>query len=58
MGCRDNGEDGLSARMSGALPQVVLVRHGESAWTISRQHTGRTDNPLTEQGKREAQALL
>jgi probable phosphoglycerate mutase len=43
--------------MSGALPQVVLVRHGETAWTISRQHTGRTDIPLTERGEREAQAL-
>lgn len=43
--------------MSGALPQVYLVRHGETAWTISRQHTGRTDIPLTERGEREAQAL-
>lgn len=43
--------------MSGALPQVCLVRHGETAWTISRQHTGRTDIPLTERGEREAQAL-
>jgi len=43
--------------MSGVLPQVYLVRHGETAWTISRQHTGRTDIPLTERGEREAQAL-
>jgi probable phosphoglycerate mutase len=43
--------------MNGALPQVYLVRHGETAWTISRQHTGRTDIPLTERGEREAQAL-
>lgn len=43
--------------MIGALPQVYLVRHGETAWTISRQHTGRTDIPLTERGEREAQAL-
>src|SRR5450759_4212448 len=33
------------------------VRHGETAWTISGQHTGRTDIPLTERGEREAQAL-
>ncbi len=57
MGCRNNGEDGSRARMSGAFPQVVLVRHGETAWTVSRQHTGHTDIPLTEQGEREAQAL-
>ena len=43
--------------MNGALPQVYLARHGETAWTISRQHTGRTDVPLTERGEREAQAL-
>ncbi len=57
MGCRNNSEDGSRAHMSGALPQLVLVRHGETAWTISRQHTGRTDITLTEQGEREAQAL-
>ena len=43
--------------MSGTLPQVYLVRHGETAWTISGQHTGRTDIPLTERGEHEAQAL-
>lgn len=57
MGRRNNGEDGSGAHMSGAFPQVVLVRHGETAWTISRQHTGRTDITLTEQGEREAQEL-
>lgn len=43
--------------MSGALPKVYLVRHGETAWTISGQHTGCTDIPLTERGERDAQAL-
>ena len=57
MGCRENGEDRPRAQMNGALPQVYLVRHGETAWTISGQHTGRTDIPLTERGEREAQAL-
>jgi broad specificity phosphatase PhoE len=57
MGRLGNGEDRPRAQMSGALAQVVLVRHGETAWTISRQHTGRTDIPLTERGEREAQAL-
>ena len=57
MGCQRNGEDRPRAQLNGALPQVYLVRHGETAWTISRQHTGRTDIPLTERGEREAQAL-
>ena len=43
--------------MSGVLPKVYLVRHGETAWTISGQHTGRTDIPLTERGERDAQEL-
>jgi len=43
--------------MNGALPKVYLVRHGETVWTISGQHTGRTDIPLTERGEREAHAL-
>ena len=40
--------------MSDALPVVYLVRHGETAWTISRQHTGTTDLPLTARGEVEA----
>jgi broad specificity phosphatase PhoE len=43
--------------MSGALPVVYLARHGETAWTISRQHTGLTDLPLTAQGEAEAVRL-
>jgi broad specificity phosphatase PhoE len=39
------------------LPQVYLARHGETAWSISGQHTGRTDLPLTERGVRQARAL-
>jgi broad specificity phosphatase PhoE len=39
------------------FPRVYLVRHGETAWSLSRQHTGRTDIPLTERGEREARAL-
>jgi broad specificity phosphatase PhoE len=43
--------------MSEALPEVYLARHGETAWTLTRQHTGRTDLPLTERGERNAQSL-
>jgi broad specificity phosphatase PhoE len=39
------------------LPCVTLVRHGETAWSASGQHTGRTDIPLTEEGERKARAL-
>ena len=43
--------------MSDALPAVYLARHGETAWTISRQHTGTTDLPLTARGEAEAVRL-
>lgn len=41
--------------MSDAL--VYVARHGETAWTLSGQHTGRTDLPLTERGERNARSL-
>lgn len=43
--------------MSEALPIVYLARHGETAWSLSGQHTGRTDLPLTERGERQALSL-
>ena len=43
--------------VSDSLPRISLVRHGETAWTISGQHTGRTDIALTERGEREARDL-
>jgi len=38
-------------------PRAVLVRHAETEWTLSGQHTGRTDLPLTERGRGVARAL-
>jgi broad specificity phosphatase PhoE len=43
--------------MAEALPLLYLGRHGETAWTLSGQHTGRTDLPLTENGECQARAL-
>ncbi len=43
--------------MAERLPQVFLARHGETAWTISHQHTGRTDIPLTARGEANAMSL-
>lgn len=43
--------------MSQPLPIVYLVRHGGSAWSVTGQHTGRTDIPLTPAGEMEAEQL-
>jgi probable phosphoglycerate mutase len=43
--------------MSNELPTIYLARHGETAWSLSGQHTGLTDLPLTERGERNARAL-
>jgi broad specificity phosphatase PhoE len=43
--------------MNKKLPVIYLARHGETAWTLTGQHTGLTDLPLTPQGERNAQGL-
>ena len=43
--------------MSDSFPLVYLARHGETAWSLSGQHTGLTDLPLTERGERTARRL-
>lgn len=43
--------------MTRAFSFVYLARHGETAWTITGQHTGRTDLPLTERGESNARRL-
>lgn len=37
--------------------ELYYMRHGETAWSLTGQHTGKTDLPLTEHGEAEAQAL-
>ena len=43
--------------MSFGLPKLFLARHGDTAWTDSHQHTGRTDLPLNERGEDRARKL-
>jgi len=37
--------------------RVVVVRHGETDWSAHKRHTGRTDVPLTEEGRRQAEQV-
>jgi broad specificity phosphatase PhoE len=43
--------------MSEPLPVISVARHGETAWSLSGQHTGVTDLPLTDRGERNARRL-
>ena len=43
--------------MAETLGNVYLVRHGETEWSLTGQHTGRTDIPLTARGEQDARRL-
>jgi len=43
--------------MSQPSPEIYLARHGETAWSLSGQHTGSTDLPLTPKGEENARRL-
>ena len=43
--------------MDNSLPKLFLVRHGETAWSLSGKHTGLSDIALTERGESDARAL-
>lgn len=43
--------------MSSQFPKIHLVRHGETEWSLSGKHTGRSDIPLTEKGETSARVL-
>ncbi|MFF5444510.1 histidine phosphatase family protein [Streptomyces sp. NPDC012888] len=38
-------------------PRILLARHGQTSWSLSGKHTGRTDVPLLEEGRRGAKLL-
>ncbi len=44
-------------RLAGSFPEIYLVRHGETEWSATGKHTGRTDIPLTAAGEEAARQL-
>ncbi len=46
-----------SIKQAAHLPQIFLVRHGQTEWSLSGRHTGRSDIDLTDAGEAAARAL-
>jgi probable phosphoglycerate mutase len=44
-------------QVTSTLPKIYLIRHGQTEWSLSGQHTGRTDLPMTPEGERQAREL-
>jgi broad specificity phosphatase PhoE len=59
LGCMQELESRVAdaSRVSQLLPIIYVARHGETAWTVTGQHTGLTDLPLTKAGERNARRL-
>ncbi|GAB7036254.1 histidine phosphatase family protein [Catenuloplanes niger JCM 9533] len=43
--------------MTDGMAEIVLVRHGQTEWSVAGRHTGRTDIPLTAEGEQQAHAI-
>ncbi|MFT8357413.1 MAG: histidine phosphatase family protein [Bifidobacterium aquikefiri] len=46
----------IDSKVASRSGLIVLLRHGQTAWSLSGQHTGRTDIPLTVEGERQSVA--
>jgi probable phosphoglycerate mutase len=53
----DEASGGCTPRLALGAHRLVLVRHGETAWSRALRHTGRTDVPLNSAGREQARAL-